>query len=88
MNWLAYLILLTGTAIAATMGFALTALVVRNAFGKSSKSSDLPAKEAHDFFSEESTEWPLTTVRGYDTPELCSEDALVRGEQPDENYFH
>jgi len=88
MNWLPHLILLTGTAMAATMGFALTVLVVRNALGESSKSSDSPAKKTNDFFSEESTEWSLTAVRGYDTPELWHEDALVRGEHPDENYFH
>lgn len=73
---------------AATMGFALTVLVIRNAFGKSSKSSDLAATEAIDLFSDESTAWPLTAVRGYDTPELWREDAVVRGDHPDENYFH
>jgi hypothetical protein len=88
MNWLPHVILLTGTVMAATIGFALIALVVRNALDKSSKSSDSSAKEAHNFFSEESTEWPLTAVRGYDTPELWHEDALVRGEHPDENYLH
>ena len=87
MNWLPHFILLTGTAMAATMGFALTALVIRNAFGKSLKSSDSAAKKTIDFFSEESTEWPLTAVRGYDTPELWREDALVRGDRPDDNYL-
>jgi hypothetical protein len=88
MTWLPHFILLTGTAMAATMGFALTALVIINAFEKSSKASDSTAKEALAFFSKESTEWPRTTVRGYDTPELWREDAVVRGEYPDENYFH
>ena len=88
MDWLPHFILLTGTAMAATMGLALTALVIRNAVGKSSKSSDSAPKKTIDFLSEESMEWPLTAVRGYDTPELWREDALVRGEHPDENYFH
>lgn len=88
MHWLPHFILLTGTAMAATMGFALAALVVRNALGKSSKSSDSPTNEANDFSGEESTEWPLTAVRGYDTPELWHEDTLARGEHTDENYFH
>lgn len=88
MNWLPHIILVTGTAMAATMGFALTAFVIRNAFGKPSKSTDSAANEARVFLSEESRESPLTAVRGYDTPELWREDALVRGEHPDENYFH
>jgi hypothetical protein len=88
MHWLPHLILLTGTTMAATMGFALAALVLRNALGKSSKASDSQAKNANDFSSEKSTEWPLPAVRGYDMPELWREDTLARGEHTDENYFH
>ena len=87
MDWLPRLILLTGTGMAATMGFALAALLVRSALGKLSRSSDLSAQEASDFLSEESTEAPLM-MRGYDTPELWREDALLRGEHSGAKYIH
>jgi len=85
MDWLPRMILLTGTAMAAMMGFTLAAFLVRNALGR--LSNDLPAQE-NDSLSEEAMPWPLTAMRGYDTPELWREDALVRGEHPDEKYFH
>ncbi len=84
MDWLARLILLSGTALAATLGLALAALLVRTALEKSS--SDLPAQE--DFRRAGSRARPLTTLRGYDTPELWREDARVRAKRLDKKYFH
>ena len=85
------LVLRTGTIVASFFGFALITLVLRNAVRKSrkpGKSPDLkPVNFSYDANSLDSIRWELT-VRGYDRPELCREDALARrGALPDEDRF-
>ena len=81
------LVLLTGTF----FGFALITLFLRNAVRKSrkpGKSPDLkPVNSSYNANRLDSIRWELA-VRGYDSPELCREDALARrGALPDEDRF-
>jgi hypothetical protein len=81
------LVLLTGTF----FGFALITLVLRNAVRKSRETRKSPDIKPFNFSyganSLDSIRWELA-VRGYDTPELCREDALARrGALPDEDRF-
>jgi hypothetical protein len=85
------LVLLTGTIVASSFGFALLALILRNAVRKSRKPRKLPETRATALIANASASnslrWDLA-VRGYDTPELCREDMLAReGTLPGEDRF-
>ena len=73
------LILLTGTIIAASIGFALVALILRNTIRKSRQPHNSSGNQTVDFTAAD-PDWTTTdlVVRGYDTPELWREDMLTR----------
>ena len=73
------LILLTGTIIAASIGFALVALILRNTIRKSRAMDNSSGIQTVDF-TDVDPDWGAKdlVVRGYDTPELWREDMLTR----------
>jgi hypothetical protein len=73
------LILLTGTIIAASIGFALVALILRNTIRKSRALDNSSEIQTVDF-TDVDPNWAAKdlAVRGYDTPELWREDMLTR----------
>ena len=73
------LILLTGTIIAASIGFALVALILRNTIRKSRALDNSSGIQTVDF-TDVYPDWGAKdlVVRGYDTPELWREDMLTR----------
>jgi hypothetical protein len=73
------LILLTGTIIAASIGFALVALILRNTIRKSRALDNSSGIQTVDF-TDVDPDWGAKdlVVRGYDTPELWREDMLTR----------
>ncbi len=84
------LILLTGTIIAASIGFALVALILRNTIRKSRALDNSSGIQTVDF-TDVGPDWGAKdlAVRGYDAPELWREDVLARHRgRPDEKRLH
>ena len=73
------LILLTGTIIAASIGFALVALILRNTIRKSRALDNSSGIQTVDFTDVDPDLGAKDlVVRGYDTPELWREYMLTR----------
>ena len=74
------IILMTGTILASSVGLALTVLIVRNAISNSWRKAYVDGSQAAEFAGtpyQDLCPWDLA-VRGYDHPELASEDILMR----------
>lgn len=74
------IILVTGTILASSIGFALSVLVLRNAISNSWRRAHVDESQAAEFADtahQGLRPWDLA-VRGYDHPELAWEDILMR----------